>query len=78
VRAEREPDPCQDRKVVGDLVERGMERPSALMDGPVKQVLLGVDVGVERPLLDAERLREVADRGAVVAPLREEPRGFPG
>jgi len=43
-----------------------------------EQVGLRLDVRVERPLLDAERLGEVADGGAVVALLREEPGGGAG
>jgi hypothetical protein len=78
VGAEREPDPRQDWNVVGDLIERGMKRLRALAHGLVEQVLLRVDVRVERALLDAERLREVADRGAVVAALGEEAGGFAG
>jgi hypothetical protein len=35
-------------------------------------------VGVERALLDSERVGEVADRGAVIALLREEPGGVAG
>src|SRR5205085_2427932 len=44
----------------------------------VEQVLLRVDVGVKRSLLDTHRPGEVADRGAVVALLSEETRGLPG
>jgi hypothetical protein len=43
-----------------------------------EQVCLPLDVRVERALLDAERLGEVADRGAVIALLGEEPGGGPG
>src|SRR3954465_7292328 len=55
-----------------------MERPRALRHRLVEQVLLRGDVRVERALLDAERLGDLADRGAVVALLREQPRGLPG
>src|SRR3954469_12397392 len=54
-----------------------MERPRALRHRLVEQVLLRGDVRGERALLDAKRLRDLADRGAVVALLREQPRGFP-
>jgi hypothetical protein len=43
-----------------------------------KEVRLRVDVRVERALLDAEGLCEVADGGAVVALLGEEPGGGAG
>jgi hypothetical protein len=43
-----------------------------------EQVGLALDVGVQRPLPDAERGREIADRGAVVPLLGEEPGGCPG
>ena len=43
-----------------------------------EQIGLRVDVGVQRPLPDAERLGEVADRGAVVALFREQPRRLAG
>jgi ring-1,2-phenylacetyl-CoA epoxidase subunit PaaA len=43
-----------------------------------QEVGLRLDVGVERALLDAERLGEVADRGAVVALLGEESGGGAG
>jgi hypothetical protein len=55
-----------------------MERLSALARNVPKQVRLRLDVGVERPLLDAERLGEIADGGAVVALLGEEPGGGSG
>jgi hypothetical protein len=41
----------------------------------VEELLLPFDMRVEGALLDAERLREVADRGTVVALLGEEPGG---
>jgi hypothetical protein len=43
-----------------------------------EKVRLRLDVRVERALLDAEGLREVADRGAVVALLGKEPGGGAG
>ncbi len=43
-----------------------------------EQVGLRLDVRVERALLDAERLGEVADGRAVVALLGEEPGGGAG
>ena len=53
-----------------------MERLGALPHRLVEQVLLPVDVGVERALLDADRVREGADRRAVVALLGEETGGL--
>jgi hypothetical protein len=44
----------------------------------VEELLLARDVRVERALLDAERLRDVADGRAVIALLREEAGGFLG
>ena len=41
----------------------------------VQEVVLGAEVVVERPLGDAGRLHDLLHRGAVVAPLREEPGG---
>jgi hypothetical protein len=46
--------------------------------GLVEQILLALDMGVERALLDAQRLGEIADRRPVVAPLREQASGGPG
>jgi hypothetical protein len=43
-----------------------------------EQVRLPFDVRVERALLDAERLGEVADGGAVIALLGKEPGGGAG
>jgi len=43
-----------------------------------EEVRLRLDVRVERALLDAERLGEVADGGAVIALLGEEPGGGAG
>jgi hypothetical protein len=57
-------DALHDRALVGHLVER--------------EVGLRLDVRVERPFLDAERLSEIADRRAVIALLGEEPGGGPG
>ncbi len=78
VRAERKPEPLRGREVVRHRIERGVERPRALLHRLVEQVLLGVDVRVERALLDAERFREVADRGAVIAALGKEAGRFAG
>ena len=78
VGAEREPDSLGRGSVVGDGIQRLVERPGSLVDGLEEQILLGVDPGVDRRLLDAERLRQVADRRAVVALLGEEPRGLTG
>jgi hypothetical protein len=38
--------------------------------------LLALDVGVERRFLDAERVREIADRRAVIALFGEETGGM--
>src|SRR4029450_2181252 len=75
---QREPDLLGRRQLLRDRIERGVERVSALTHRLVEQVLLRRDVRVERPLLHAHRLREVADRGAVIALLGEAPRGLPG
>jgi hypothetical protein len=56
-----------------DGVERGVERRRPVAGDLPEQVLLRLDVRVQRGLLDAERLREVADRRAVVAALGEQP-----
>jgi hypothetical protein len=50
----------------------------ALVRDLPEQVSLPLDVCVERAFLDAERLREVADRGAVVPLFREEAGGGAG
>jgi hypothetical protein len=52
VRAEREPDALRDLEVVGDLVERSVERLGAVAQRLIEQVLLRLDVRVERALLD--------------------------
>ena len=78
VRTERCADPLDDRAVVGDGVERAVERLRPFARDLPEEVRLRLDVGVERPLLDAERVGEVADRGAVVALLGEEPGGGAG
>src|SRR5262245_50903178 len=76
--AQREPDLLGRRQPVRDRVERGVERVGAFPHRRVEQVLLRRDVRVQRALLDAHRLREVADRGAVVALFGEQPRGLSG
>src|SRR5207247_8967945 len=76
VGAQREPDLLRRRQPLGDRVERTVEGRGAVPHGLVEEVLLRVDVRVERALLDAHRPREVADRGAVVALLGEEPGGL--
>jgi hypothetical protein len=76
--AERHADPLDDRPVVGNLVEGRMERLGALARDVPEEVGLRLDVRVERALLDAERLGEVADGGAVIALLGEEPGGGAG
>jgi ring-1,2-phenylacetyl-CoA epoxidase subunit PaaA len=78
VAAQRCADPLDDRPVVGHFVERGMERLGALARDLPEKVGLRFDVRVEGALLDAERLCEIADRGAVVALLGEEPCGGAG
>jgi hypothetical protein len=78
VRTERGADPLDDRAVVGDGVECAVERLRPFARDLPQEVGLRLDVRVERPLLDAERLGEVADRGAVVALLGEEPGGGAG
>jgi hypothetical protein len=44
----------------------------------VEEILLPRDVRVEGAFLNAERLRDVADRRRVIALLGEEPGGFLG
>src|SRR5919197_6243743 len=78
VRPQRKPDLLDRPQLVRDRVEAGMEGPRSLGHRIVEQVMNGVDMGVERSLLDAERLRDLADRGAVVPLLREQPRGLAG
>src|SRR6185437_2134597 len=58
--------------------QAGVERARPFSHRLVEQVLLGLDVGVQRALLEAHRLGEITDRGAVVALLGEESRGLPG
>jgi hypothetical protein len=55
-----------------------MERLGALARDVPEEVGLRLDVRVERALLDAERLGEIADGGAVIALLGEEPGGGSG
>jgi len=78
VRAQRGPDPLDDRAVVGDTVEGGVERLRPFAGDLPEQVGLRLDVRVERALLQAERVGQIPDRGAVIAPLREEPGGRAG
>ena len=78
VRAQRGPDPLDHRPLVRHRVERGVERGRALARDLPEQVGLRLDVRVERALLHAHRLGEVADRRAVVALLREEAGGGAG
>src|SRR5207253_1796735 len=75
---QRQTDLLGGRRVLGQGVERAVERRRTLSHRLVEQVLLRVDVVVERALLHAERLGEIADRGAVVALLGEEPGGLAG
>ena len=56
-----------------DRIEAGVKGARAFGHRLVEQVLLRADVRVERALLDPHRLGEIADRGAVVALLREQP-----
>src|SRR5262249_47365621 len=76
VRAQRQPDPLRDWKLLGDRVKRRVEGGGPGASDLPEQVLLRIDVRIERALLHAQRRREVADRRAVVALLREEPRGL--
>jgi hypothetical protein len=78
MRSQREPDLLGRRELIGDRVEACVEGVCALSHRLVEQVLFGGDPGVDRGLLDAESLRKVADRGAVVAPFGEEPGGLAG
>jgi hypothetical protein len=55
-----------------------MERLGALARDVPQEVRLRLDVGVERALLDAERLGQIADGRAVIALLGEEPGGGSG
>jgi hypothetical protein len=73
MRAEREPDLLGRRQLVRNGVEACVERSSPVAGHLPEEVGLGIDVGVERALLDTHGLGEVADRGAVVALLGEEP-----
>jgi len=75
VAAERRADAVDDRPLVRHRVERAVEGLGALAGDLPEQVGLRLDVRVERALLHAEGLREVADRGAVVALLGEEASG---
>src|SRR5439155_2991358 len=56
VAAQRESDLLRRRQVLGDRVEGFVEGGGALPQGLVEEVLLRGDVGVERALLDAERV----------------------
>ena len=78
MRAQREADFLDRRRIVRDGVERGVECRGAVASDLPEQVGLRLDVRVERALLDAHRLGEVADRCAVVALLREEAGGGTG
>ena len=78
VRAQRGADPLDDRPLVGHRVERGVERLRSLARDLPQQIGLRLDVRVDRSLLHAHRLGEVADRRAVVALLREEAGGGAG
>jgi hypothetical protein len=73
--AEREADLLGPGQRIRNGVERRMKRFGARPGDLPEQVFLRVDVVVERGLLDAERLRQVGERGAVVAALGEEPGG---
>ena len=76
VRAQREPDLLRRRQVVRDRVEGGVERVRALAHRLVEQILLRLGMRVERALLHAHRLGEIAHRRAVVALLGKEPGGL--
>jgi hypothetical protein len=55
-----------------------VEGARALLHRLREELLLPFDVRVEGAFLDAERVGEIADRGAVVALLGEETRGVSG
>ena len=78
VRTKRGADAVEDGTVLRKRVECGVEGLGALPRHLPEEVGLGVDMGIERAFLEAERLGEVADRRAVVALLREEPGGGAG
>jgi hypothetical protein len=78
VAAEGEPDLLRRRQLLGDLVERAVEGLSPLAHRLVEEVLLALDVGVERALLDADRVGQRPDRRAVIALLGEEAGGLAG
>ena len=78
MRPEREPDLLRGPETLRDRVQRGVEGGGTLSRRLVEKLLLALDVRVERALLDAERVREVADRGPVVPLLREEAGGMAG
>jgi len=74
----RGPDPLEHGPVLWNPVEGSVEGLGSLAGDLPEEVGLRVDVGVQRAFLHAERLGEVADRGAVVALLGEEPGGCTG
>jgi hypothetical protein len=78
VRAQSEPDAIGRGQIARHRVERRVERGRALARDVPEQVFLRLDVVVERGLLHAQTLREVGQRRALVAALREEPRGDAG
>ena len=78
VRAQRQPDLLRRPEDVRDRIEAGMERACPFAHRLVEQVLLRVDVRVERALLHSEGLRDFANRCAVVTLLREQPGGLTG
>src|SRR5919198_764727 len=63
-------------ELLGNPVQRGVERLGALACDLPEEVRLRLDVGIEGALLHPHRLGEVADRRAVVALLGEEPGGL--
>src|SRR5262249_306166 len=73
VRTEGEPDLLGRRHRLVDPVERRVEGGCTVARDVPQQVGLRVDVRVERALLDAHRLGQIADRRPVVALLGEEP-----
>ena len=76
VAAKGEPDLLGRRRVVRDRIECGVKGCRALAQRLPEQVLLRGDMGVERALLHAQGLGDVADRRAVIALLREQLRGL--
>src|SRR5918992_2130057 len=78
VRTQREADLLRRRQPLVDRVQCAEEGVGPLAHRHVQQLLLRDDVPVDGALLDAHRLGQVADRGAVVTALGEEAGGLAG